>query len=138
MKIDPLSPARGAALRKNERGGGQSGAFAKAVETEGGAAAGRSVTGGAALGGLNAILALQEVPDPSSRRRRALQRGEDLLDQLERIRMGLLSGTLSREQLRRIGLLLEERRESLDDPALAEVLAEIELRAAVELAKFGG
>lgn len=45
-------------------------------------------------------------------------------------------GTLPRERLDRLTRLLAERRGEIDDPRLAALIDEIELRAAVELAKL--
>ena len=96
----------------------------------------------AAVGGarptaaVDSLLALQEVPDATSNRARAWRRGHDLLDQLDRLRHALLLGSLDRGQLTRLARLVSERRAHDVEPALAGVLAEIEVRAAVELAKL--
>lgn len=136
MKIDSLSPGRSAALRRGERSGAasSSGAFARSLASEP-ARGTPAVAGPAAISRVDAILALQEVPDPDARRRRALRRGEELLEELEQIRLGLLSGHIAKADLERLAHSLE-RREPVEDARLAEALAEIELRAAVELAKL--
>jgi hypothetical protein len=85
---------------------------------------------------VQAIVALQEVGDASQQRRRALGRAHDLLDGLEAIKLALLGGRLSASRLGTIAALIRERRESCEDPALDAILADIELRAAVELAKL--
>ncbi len=137
MKIDPLSPNRPASLRRsNGASATKSGGFAQALEGE--TTSANPVTGGAGVGAVNALLSIQEIPDPLARRRRATRRGEDLLDQLEDIRLGLLMGALPRPALERLAGFIAAKREEIDDPRLAEVIAEIELRAAVELAKYGG
>ncbi|MCB1508640.1 MAG: flagellar assembly protein FliX, partial [Hyphomicrobiaceae bacterium] len=69
-------------------------------------------------------------------RRRAIQRGHDLLDSLEGLRADLLAGRVSGERLQRI-LSLVRRQSGSGDPKLDEVIADIELRAQVELAKLG-
>ena len=82
------------------------------------------------------MLTLQEVADPLDARGRARRRGEQVLDLLDRIRLGILAGTLSQPELTNLARLVRSRRDEIDDPRLAEILGEIELRAEVELAKF--
>jgi hypothetical protein len=86
---------------------------------------------------VNALLALQEVPDGMARHARAVRQGHDVLDQLEDLKLCLLTGRLPRERLDSLIRSVRARRESADDPRLKETLDEIELRAEVELAKLG-
>jgi hypothetical protein len=83
-------------------------------------------------------LALQGAPDSTERqaRRRAVQRGDAMLDDLDEIRLGLLLGAIPRARLEQLAQLVRARREQVDDPKLMAILDEIELRAAVELAKL--
>ena len=135
MKIDPLASQGLATPRRKGRGEAVgSGAFASDLEGETPAAA--SVGAGASLGQVDALLALQEVPDSLVGDAGAKRRGEELLEELEQLRLGLLAGVLPREGLDRLTRLLAERRGEIDDPRLAAVIDEIELRAAVELAKL--
>lgn len=99
----------------------------------------RSVRGPVAashFASLGAILALQDLPDPAERRRRAVRRGDGLLDRLELLRNDLLEGSMTPDALGRLRLAFDQQSEPVEDPALAEILAEIELRTAVELAKI--
>lgn len=91
-----------------------------------------------ALAGIESILAMQAVdPDAGSgARRRMMQRAEDLLDHLEDVRQGLLTGRVPKESLSSLAHLVRTRREAGADPHLAAILDEIELRAEVELAKL--
>jgi hypothetical protein len=94
-------------------------------------------TRGAALGltalaSLDAVLTLQGLSDATERRRRAVRHGHALLDGLEELRLALLDGSLVPATLRQ----LARRREPLGEAQLDAVLDEIELRAAVELAKL--
>ena len=83
------------------------------------------------------LFMLQEIAeDPTGRRRRAVQRGNTLLDRLDDIRIGLLTGSLPRNQLETLRHLAREQITLNGDPHLAEILDEIELRVAVELAKL--
>jgi hypothetical protein len=95
-----------------------------------------AATPAASLAGLDAILALQARPDtPEERRRRTARRGHDLLDSLDRLKVSLLMGRVSGADLKAIAGRLAQRCES-GDPRLDALLAQIELRAAVELAKL--
>ncbi|HYM32835.1 MAG TPA: flagellar assembly protein FliX [Candidatus Cybelea sp.] len=96
-----------------------------------------AVAGGSRVAPANNLLALQEVTDATQSRRRAVKRGNDLLDRLDEIRHGLLLGTISASELVQLARTLREQRGGIDDPRLIAVLDDIELRAAVELAKLG-
>lgn len=137
MKVDPLSGQRVTAPRKTERGqGGQGAGFADALGGAEETASGSAVSGGGALQGLDALLALQEMPDALTGRARARQHGERLLDILDQIRLDILAGRLPRARLEQLSGQLAQRREAADDPQLAAIIEQIELRAAVELAKM--
>jgi hypothetical protein len=60
-----------------------------------------------------------------------------LLDGLDKLKAALLSGRVQISELENLKTTLSLRREMTDDPRLDDVLAHIELRAAVELAKLG-
>lgn len=102
--------------------------------------AGASGAGGAAsIARLDALLSLQEAGDPTSEEaaRRAKKRGLLLLDELDRLRMGLLTGEVTQGQLGQLERMLQTHRDQVMDPVLNSVLDEIDLRVQVELAKFG-
>ncbi|WP_419506096.1 flagellar assembly protein FliX [Methylobacterium hispanicum] len=87
--------------------------------------------------GLDAVLMLQtEADTPQERRRRSVRRGHDLLDGLDRLKAALLGGRVAAQDLRAIAGRLSERVGESGDPRLDGLMAEIELRAAVELAKL--
>jgi hypothetical protein len=88
---------------------------------------------------MDSILALQEVGDATQEEgKRALyQRGEDILDKLAEIQQEILMGAISVDRLQNLASLLRNRRETVDDPELAQIIDEIELRAEVEIAKWG-
>lgn len=75
--------------------------------------------------------------DEQETRRRQIQRGNDLLDQLETLRCQLLSGDVSRERLSYLSEMLKNKQGFIVDPQLEEIIREIETRVAVELAKLG-
>jgi hypothetical protein len=88
------------------------------------------------VGGIDALVALQGVDDPTERRSRGLKRGRIALDALDALKLGLLSGTLDQSMLLRLKASAAELRDGTGDPGLDNVLAEIELRVAVEIAKM--
>lgn len=90
----------------------------------------------APLAALSNFLAIQETPSPTSDRQRALLQGDTLLDELAELQIGLVQGWVSEDTLRRVSHLLNRPRPDLEDQALSQVLDEIEVRAAVELAKL--
>ena len=91
----------------------------------------------APLATLDAILALQQEPeDNAERKRRSARRGQGLLDALDSLKIALIGGTISPGDLSRIATSLAGAGPS-GDPGLDDVVAQIELRAKVELAKLG-
>ena len=90
------------------------------------------------LNSLATLLTVQETDETLGRRARsrAKQRGESILDQLEEIRLGLLLGVIPMAKLEGLAQLVRAKREQFQDPELQAILDEIELRRAVELAKF--
>jgi len=86
--------------------------------------------------GMEALLALQDVGGPLERKRRAVRRAGVILDELERLKISVLEGEVTRSDLDRLARAVREARERTDDPKLEDVLEEVELRAAVELAKL--
>jgi hypothetical protein len=140
MKIDPTQVRPSATRRVGTAQPASSGGFAAALHEES-AASGQSAVGGSVgLSGVSTILALQGAPDSTERRarQRAVQRADAMLDELEQIRLGLLLGQIPRARLEQLAQMVRARREQLDDPKLIAILDDIELRAAVELAKLSG
>ncbi|MDP3405507.1 MAG: flagellar assembly protein FliX [Brevundimonas sp.] len=88
-----------------------------------------------AVSDLSALMALQGVDSPTERRRRAVRRGGGLLDRLDELKIALLSGETGEGALDRLARNLREERQDDSDPALNGLLDQIDLRAAVELAK---
>lgn len=86
---------------------------------------------------LDTLVALQASDQATDRKKRQTKRGRDLLDGLDQLKGALLSGHVNPSDLDRLGGTLKARREATDDPRLDDILAHIELRAAVELAKLG-
>lgn len=95
------------------------------------------VAGGGAVDPAGALLALQEVPDADAQRGKAQQHAQRILDRLEQLRLDILMGRIPAETIERLAQEIESAQSWTDDPELNEILAEIQLRAEVELAKLG-
>lgn len=137
MKIAGNSRIRTSVARKASAKGGSGQAFsvpggASAAATETSA----PVTTTATVASVDALLAIQEVPNEREGKKRAKKRGNDMLDILDEIRLGLLTGSVPRARLEQLVHMVEERKDIFVDPQLSQVLDEIDLRARVELAKF--
>lgn len=93
-------------------------------------------TGG--VSSVDAILAVQQTADATDHRSRGLMMnyGNDLLDRLEQVRMAILRGAVSKDRLHELARKLREHKTKSDDPHLNELVAEIELRVEVEIAKL--
>jgi hypothetical protein len=113
-------------------GGGSAFTISDAPET----ARAPTVSGPGPLTAVDSILMLQGVDDTLSGRSKGLAHGEDLLDMLDEVRDGLLSGGIPRATLNKLANAVSKRQEGFADPKLQNVLDEIELRAKVELAKL--
>jgi hypothetical protein len=91
-----------------------------------------------AAAGIDALLALQGIEeDPVERRKRSVQRGKRALDVLDDLKISLLAGKFDPSSVGRLREAASNLRSSSGDPGLDTVLAEIELRVEVELAKAG-
>jgi hypothetical protein len=135
MRIEWTPPVRPAAARRDDKADASSGEkFSEALDSQQPSA---PPTAAPSLNPLDALLIAQELPDALAGRRRAVQRGNALLDRLEELRLGLLTGMLPRERLEELAQLAKSARDTVDDPRLGGILDEIDLRVAVELAKFG-
>ena len=86
---------------------------------------------------VDALLAVQAAEDPTQKaaRKRMQQRASSILDELESIRMGLLTGTLTVGDIINVADVVASHREKVVDPQLTSLLDEIDLRAQVEIAK---
>jgi hypothetical protein len=95
-----------------------------------------SVSDVAATAGINNLLALQEISEEDVHRRKLLQQGNNILDALEKLRRQILIGSVPRHTLIDIGRQLSVQKQAVSDPQLSALIEDIELRAAVELAKL--
>jgi len=89
------------------------------------------------VAGIDALMALQGVEDPTERRRRSVTKGRQALDVLEELKLSVLGGKLDNALVLRLKTAAEGLKDSSGDRNLDAVIAEIELRVEVELAKMG-
>jgi hypothetical protein len=90
-----------------------------------------------AISTVDALIALQGVENPTERKKRAVAKGRNALDVLDALKLGFLDGSVDQPLLARLKVAADGLGESSGDPGLDEVLGEIDLRVAVELAKAG-
>jgi len=96
------------------------------------------ISGPATVGSVDTIVALQAVEEPSDRRRKAVKTGDRILDLLDKVKIGVLSGQVSVTDLDALKTTIERQQSLESDPELNDILKQIDLRARVELAKLKG
>ncbi len=124
----------GVSRKSKTRGAGKAG-FSEALSTDEATAA-APPSGTSPLTTVNSLLSLQEMPTSSEGRSKGLAMAEDLLGHLEIIRHGLLAGQIPQNKLKEVVKVVMQERTMSKDPALDEILNDIELRVKVELAKL--
>lgn len=120
---------------KAKAAGGEGFQIAQAPAAAGAAQVARAGGVGGVMS-VDALLALQDIGGPLERKRRAVGRAGRILDVLEDVKIGLLSGDVTADDLERLKQAVRDERLGTDDERLEGVLNEIETRAAVELAKL--
>jgi hypothetical protein len=130
--VGPNATARVAAAPASKRSA--SGGFSVAEEEAPRAA--QPVAALRTVGGIDALIALQGQDDLTERRRRAVNRGRIALDVLDELKVEVLAGTLGPSTLMRLKSATADLLDASGDEKLDAVLAEIELRVAVEVAKM--
>lgn len=141
MKISKVGSSKQAASAKRKKAAAKSGEFADRVRSTvgaGGPESAQAVEGTAAVAGVDAILAVQEVSDSTEGRSRGLLRqyGDDLLNRLDELKLAILTGAIAKDDLAELAQKLRQKRQQSDDPKLNEIIDEIELRVEVEIAKL--
>ncbi len=121
--------------RKKKTGGSGKAGFSKALSTDEASSA-SPPSGTSPLTSVSSLLSLQEMPTSSDGRSKGLALAEDLIGHLEIIRHGLLAGQIPQSRLRDVVAVVTRERDMSKDPALDEILNDIELRVKVELAKL--
>ena len=98
-----------------------------------------TLTGAQASANINnigALLSAQEVDGSKTQAQAAVKRGTDMLDMLDKLKVGLLSGRVAPSTLNKLRTLAANPQNFEGSETLKTVLGSIELRAEVELAKL--
>src|ERR1700741_817862 len=109
MKIDPTQVRPAAPRRVGTAQPASNGGFAAALHEENAGAGGNSAVGGSVgLSGGSTVPALQGAANSTDRRsgKRARHRGDEMLDDLEEIRLGLLLGSIPPAPLEQLAQLV--------------------------------
>ena len=103
-----------------------------------GAQAASTTQGSQSIASIDALLTVQAAEDPmaGASKKRMRRRSDKILNELEKIRMAMLGGTLTIGHMIDIADVVASHREKIMDPALTSIMDEIDLRAQVELAKM--
>ena len=137
MKVNSSRPLQGASSAKRKDSASSASGFApEASSSSSSAVSSSALSGASAIGSVDALLALQGTGDALSAKRQATERAFSLLDILDDLKLALLDGVLPRETLVKLMETLQTRRDATHDPRLEAALDEVEIRAAVELAKL--
>ena len=135
MRIPSVGPTRAPSTKRRQRTELPSGESFSPLTVHQTAVA-PTVNSSAPAVPISAVLALQDVSDSTARGSENLTRGSKILEHLDKIRLGLLSGGIPRHTLQRLAADLNATRAETADPRLRTILDEIELRARVEIAKY--
>ena len=137
MKVNSSRPLQGASSAKRKDATSSAQGFApEGASSSSSAVSSSALSSTSAIGSVDALLALQGAGDAMSGKRQATERAFSLLDILDDLKLALLDGVLPRETLIKLMETLESRRDATHDPRLEAALDEVEIRAAVELAKL--
>ena len=88
------------------------------------------------ISSVGSLLTLQEMPEDELSNRKAIMHSKTTLETLEKLRHSLLMGSVPAHVLHDLNRMVNSQRHLAVDPKLKEILDDIELRAAVELAKL--
>ena len=139
MKIDSNSPVNNSSKAKKKKGVSSSGfssllgSFGETDEPSSTAATSLA----SPVSALDGLLAMQEVSDEEIAKKKALKQGNLTLDSLEDLRRAMIFGEVTPAKLQRVYNQIQQQKFTITNPELKAVMHEIEIRAAVELAKFG-
>jgi hypothetical protein len=137
MKIE--GPNRATSVGKSDKakktGGTSASGFADYIS---GTEESESAPAPVSVAGVSLFAALQAAEHATNHdnRRRAIDNASDLLDDLEDLRIGLLLGSYTINQLQQLSARVRQQRLMVNDPKMMSLLDDIALRAAVELAKY--
>ena len=139
MKIDGPHQTQkaGSAKKAGKSGSSPDGGFSELLSVEDTAET-THTAGANVIARVDVLLAAQGSEDPAEKatKGKMRKRGSELLHQLDKIRLGMLTGNLTVGNLIDIADVVAAHRERINDPQLAGILDEIDLRAQIEIAKM--
>ena len=137
LKIEDVRKSSELNRSKNVRRTGDGDNFASYLNS-GNISDNKNIQASSSITSADAIFAAQMVNDEEEReiRKKQVKRGFVLIEKLEEIRDALLDGYVSKDKLIEISRFVKEHQVESGDARLQEIIAEIELRVEVELAKL--
>ena len=98
----------------------------------------KAIASAQSIAQVDALLAVQAAEDPTERatQKRMVTRADTVIEKLEDLRLGLLSGRMTIGHVINIADVVASHREKVNDPNLSAILDEIDLRAQIEIAKM--
>jgi|GEM_PF-2595226 Class II flagellar assembly regulator len=137
MRISGPFDAQSAGLQRPNAAGHGAGSFRVPGETESGHAV-QAPLSAPELSTVSALLAFQDETEIGRERRKMKAKsGFHLVDGLDALKLALLSGTVSAQQLDELESRLAGTDIDAQDPELGPILRAVRVRARVELAKLG-
>ncbi len=130
VKVNSTSSVQKTTLRKLTKAGADSSSFTSSLAQGGNI---EELVHVSAPSATNSLFVLQEIDE----RVVAKKHGDKILQLLDGLRINLLSGDMPDYQLKSLQQYLTKYQTRLSDPKLTEILAQIEQRAHIELAKRG-
>jgi len=137
MKVEgPNRSQKSDQAKKKDKTSSGDGAFGRMVTGESDTSQGAGAT--QSISRIDVMLAAQGTEDPAqgAARQRMRRRADTILNELEKMRGALLSGTLTVGHVIDIADVVAAHREKIVDPSLTAILDEVDLRAQIELAKM--
>lgn len=136
MKVEGPKGPQSASRSKKSSSSGSSVDFSQYMKGGASGASGAAAT--QSIAHVDALLAVQAAEDPTERaaRGRARQRADTILEELDKIRLAMLGGTLTVGHMIDVADVVASHRDRIHDPAMTALMDEIDLRAQVELAKM--
>ena len=139
MKVSKLGVSKTASsVRRKKKPAGKGGEFTEYLKEAAAVAEAPEAVEPSRSAPVGSVLAVQESPDSTDGRSRGLMKhyGDEILDRLEDLRHGLLTGAVSKDKLAGLAQKLRAQQRKSGDPRLNEIIDEIELHAEVEIAKL--
>ncbi len=136
MKVEGTSPRLSSTQIRRTRSGSTTSTFSASTSSPQTQSDVMATEGVGGIAETLDLMAIQELTGSQEERKRVIQQGEDMLAQLDQLRLGLLRGSLSPATLQSLNSALANRQRSTGQKGLDDVLLAIEQRVAVELAKI--